>query len=190
MQKIDELSIFDLLDLPEEPEPKPAPEKAKEPESDQDPAEDWCLVYLVTKSGGNAGNLFVLIREDAQTLCSDECSHGMARNGQWMFQWTSLSHFRDTGDRSAADRQARDTHGKLTPFVFIRDTGKQDKDFERLGIHKPDIYQIEKILKGLGYQLTYKSSKERLIESGLASEKEFAETEKYVANYLRRRVAT
>ncbi len=122
-----QITMFDRdEDFPEPVSPKP----------ESRDSDDMCLVYLVTKSGGNRGNLFVLPREDAQKLCEDECSHGVARGGQWMFQWTSLSHFYDSGDRSAADRQARDTHGKLTPFVFIRDTGKQDKDFERLGIKK------------------------------------------------------
>jgi len=178
----EQLSLFDLFAPASEPEEKPA--KAEEPPKPQT-ADDWCLVYLVTKSGGNAGNLFVLKREDAQALCSDECSHGVARGGQWMFQWTSLSHFYDSGNRSAADRQARDTHGKLTPFVFLKDTGKQDKDFERLGIKKPDIWQIKAILQELGYELTYKGSKERLIEEGLLTEQDFAETEALLTNYKR-----
>jgi len=51
---------------------------------------DWCLVYLVTKSGGNKGNLFILHQDDAVKFCSDNCSHGTARGGKWMFQWTSI----------------------------------------------------------------------------------------------------
>jgi len=106
---------------------------------------------MVTEGTGWQGNLFVLHREDAIKLCSDECSHGVGRGGKWMFQWTSLSHFYDSGDRSAADRAQRDTQGNLEPFVFIMDTGKQDEDFKRLGIRKPYPDEMGDILRQLGY---------------------------------------
>lgn len=156
----------------------------KKTEAPDDPNE-WCLVYLVTRSGGNSGNLFILRKEDAQKLCEDECSHGTARGGQWFFMWTALSHFYDSGDRSAADRQQRNVHGKLEPFVFIKDTGKQDKDFERLGIKKPTISEMQKLLNDMGYELKYQGTKERLIEEGVVTAAEFEETEKYIAETLR-----
>lgn len=152
-------------------------------------AGDWCLVYLVTRSGGNAGNLFVLHQEDAIKLCSDECSHGRARTGYWMFQWTSLNHFIDSGDASAADRQARNVHGKLEPFVFIPDTGKQDKDFKRLGIHKPDISEIETVLNDIGYKLEYKGKKSTLQRirdrESCITEEEYKQTEQEIKDMIK-----
>ena len=143
----EQLTLFDFVsDAAKLPEVKPLTNE-----------DDYVLVYLVTMKGGNQGNLFVLHREDAIKLCEDECSHGSARQGRWMFNCTSLSHFYDSNNRSVADRQARDTHGKLTPFVFLRDTGKQDKDFERLGIHKPDIDEISNILRKHGYEIKYQN---------------------------------
>lgn len=178
-----QLNLFEMLSEDTAPEPAPKPE----PEPDSN---DWCLIYLVTMNGGNQGNLFILHREDAIKLCEDECSHGSARQGKWMFCWTSLSHFYDSNDRSKADRQARNVHGVLEPFVFIPDTGKQDKDFERLGIVKPNIREMSKILSECGYELKYKSSKERLIESGLSTPESFAETEKQIADYIKNKRGT
>lgn len=77
-----------------------------------------------------------------------------------MFMWTTIDHFKqkDTEKRSDAIRQQKGTNGKLQPFVFIRDTGKQDADFERLGIHKPDIAEIKRIMSELGYEVIYKAA--------------------------------
>ena len=119
-----------------------------EPEKSQVDVGDWCLIYLVTKSGGNQGNLFLLHREDAIKLCSDECSHGQARGGHWMFQWTSMSHF-VSGD--AAAKEHEDVHGNLPGFKFVHDTGKQDADFERLGIKKPTLKEMCELLRSWGY---------------------------------------
>lgn len=80
-------------------------------------------------------------------LCSDKCSEGIGRGGRWHFQWTTIDHFihqNDTYD------------GRLEDFVFIRDTGKQDKDLERLGIKKPSIKEMGEILRGMGYLITFK----------------------------------
>lgn len=123
---------------------------AEQPEAEEPQINvgDWCLVYLVTKSGGNKGNLFLLHRGDAIKLCSDECSHGQARGGHWMFQWTSMSHFVN-GD--AASAQHQDVHGNLPGFKFVRDTGKQDADFERLGIKKPKLKEMCELLRSWGY---------------------------------------
>lgn len=138
-------------------------ETVKQPENiPENNAGDWCLVYLVTRAGGNSGNLFVLHQEDAIKLCTDECSHGIGRGGAWMFQWTSLDHFYDSKNAAAADRQMRNVYGELEPFVFIKDTGKQDKDFDRLGIHKPDISEVEKVLNSIGFKLQYKGEKPTL----------------------------
>ena len=155
---MEQLSLFDTIQ-------EPKIEKNEEPKVD---VGDWCLVYLVTFSGGNKGNLFVLHELDAIKLCSDECSHGIARGGKWMFNWTSLKHFDGRGGTESAEQQFRNVHQKLEPFVFIRDTGKQDADFERLGIDKPDIKEIEQILESIGYRMEYKgeqSTKDR-IEKG------------------------
>lgn len=156
-----QISFFENVDKPKEEKP-------------QTQKTDMCLVYLVTKSGGNSGNLFVLHREDAIKLCTDECSHGSARGGQWMFQWTSLEHFRR--DDAGAD-QHKNVHGKLEPFVFIPDTGKQDADFERLGISKPSRKEMQDVLLQLGYEMKYQGSKERLLDIGL-TEEDFKETER------------
>lgn len=103
---------------------------------------EWALVYLVTKSGGHRGNLWILKTEDAQKLCSDKCSHGEAKGGHWIFMWTTLHHFfhqNDTYD------------GRREKFVFVKDSGKQDKDFERLGIIKPSWSEVCNIVNDLGY---------------------------------------
>lgn len=144
-------SLFDLLE-PEKPQRTEAPK--------ENPAGDWCLVYLTTEGCGFQGNLFILHQEDAMKLCSDECSHGVGRGGKWMFQWTSLSHFYDSGDRSAADRTMRDTQGKLEPFVFVYDTGKQDPDFKRLGIQKPGLKEMCDLLRSLGYCFEFADHKQ------------------------------
>lgn len=169
-----QIGLFDF-DEPAKPQVKEQPEQKNN-------VGDWCLIYLVTRSGGNSGNLFVLHREDAIKLCSDECSHGIARGGHWMFNWTSLDHFYDSKNASAADRQMRNVYGDLEPFVFIKDTGKQDKDFERLGIKKPNIYEIEDVLNSIGYKLQYKGERPVLDrirdgESCITIE-EFRQTEK------------
>ena len=113
---------------------------------------DWCLVYLVTKAGGNKGNLFILHQDDAVKFCSDNCSHGTARGGKWMFQWTSMRHF-VTND--AAAKEWCDVRGDLPGFKFLYDTGKQDRDFERLGIHKPSIKEMGDFLRSIGYCFEY-----------------------------------
>lgn len=167
-----QLSLFDVGE-----------EKSAEPSTPPD-TDDWCLVYLVTRAGGNGGNLFVLHQEDAEKLCSDECSHGIGRGGPWMFMWTYLWRFYDSSDRSAADRQQRDTHGKLKPFKFIYDTGKQDEDFKRLGVKKPSIREIEKVLNSYGYQLEYERHKSP-VERGVLTQEEFAAAEKQVEETIK-----
>lgn len=142
MNQYGQLSLFDSIDIPDIP--------------DEHIETDMCLVYLVTMKGGNSGNVFVLHKDDAIKFCSDPCSHGMGRGGAWMFQWTSLEHFRR--DDMGAD-QHKNVHGKLEPFVFIQDTGAQDDDLERLGINKPDIAEIEEVLTDMGYAIEYKGAR-------------------------------
>ena len=154
---IDQLSFFDIEEAPKSPITEPKNEEVT----------DWCLVYLVTRSGGNQGNLFILHQDDAIKLCEDKCSHGQARQGQWMFMWTSLEHFRKD---DAGAKQHKNVHGELEPFVFKFDTGKQDKDFERLGIKKPDIWEMENILNDLGYKMKYENSRDKLKECGMTDE--------------------
>lgn len=55
--------------------------------------------------------------------------------------------------------QHKNVHGKLEPFVFIKDTGAQDDDLERLGIKKPDIAEIEEVLTDMGYSIEYKGAR-------------------------------
>lgn len=122
---------------------------------DKTPADykDLALVYLVTQKGGFAGNLWLLHIEDAKKFCSDDCSKGRGNfGGEWCFMWTALSHF--FNDDEAA-QQNKTTQGKLMPFVFIRDTGKQDKDFERLGIVKPSIKEVSETLEQAGYFISF-----------------------------------
>ena len=141
---VGQTTIFDYIDVPEE---------TAEQETPSYTTTDYCLVYLVTRHGGNQGNLFILTKEDAMKFCEDDCSHGRGRGGEWMFNWTSLEHFRQNTDASA---QYKNTHGKLEPFRFLIDTGKQDDDFERLGIVKPTRHEMMDILEELGYQFTYR----------------------------------
>ena len=178
------ISLFDFMDDKTE-------EVKAEPEQNTNDIGDWCLVYLVTRSGGNSGNLFVLHREDAIKLCSDECSHGVSRGGHWMFNWTSLDHFYDSKNASKADRQMRNVHGDLEPFVFIRDTGKQDKDFERLGIHKPDIYEIKKVLRSIGYEMEYKGIRSEIRDgNSVITMEELEKTEKEINDWIQKRKKT
>lgn len=165
---------------------KPEKQADKDERRISDKASDWALVYLVTYSGGNKGNLFVLKKEDAQKLCEDECSHGMARGGRWMFQWTSLDKFAKDGAGCASNQQ-KNVNGKLVPFVFIQDIGKQDDDFDRLRIKKPTIEESREILKSIGYELSFKTTKQRLIEEKLVTKEEYAQTEKDVADYIKGR---
>lgn len=160
---MEQMSMFAVPEAPKSPITEPK----------RNDVDDWCLVYLVTRSGGNQGNLFILHRDDAIKLCSDKCSHGKARQGHWMFMWTSLEHFRRDDDGAA---QHKNVHGVLEPFVFKFDTGKQDKDFERLGIKKPDIWEMKNILESLGYSMKYESSRDKLKECGI-TDKDFKETD-------------
>ena len=155
-------TFLDQIEIPKE-----------EPEGQQINPElsEWALVYLVTYAGGNQGNLFVLRKEDAQKFCGDKCSHGTARGGKWLMQWTSLDKFANKGNAEAT-AQMENVHGELEPFIFIRDTGKQDKDFERLGIQKPSIDECPRLLESMGYQFKYKSGKD------LFTDKEWREAEK------------
>lgn len=132
----EQLSIFDIINKPDTPEP-----------DKKDELKDWALVYLVKKASGNAGNLWVMPVEDAQKLCSDDCSHGQAHGGYWMFQWTTIDHF---------VRQNDQYDKRLEDFVFIWDSGKQDKDFDRLGIRKPTLKEQTEVLHRLGYVMTWK----------------------------------
>ena len=132
----EQLSIFDIINKPDAPEP-----------DKKDELKDWALVYLVKKASGNAGNLWVMRVEDAQKLCSDDCSHGQALGGYWMFQWTTIDHF---------VRQNDQYDKRLEDFVFIWDSGKQDKDFDRLGIRKPTLKEQTEVLHRLGYVMTWK----------------------------------
>ena len=132
----EQLSIFDIINKPDTPEP-----------DKKDELKDWALVYLVKKESGNAGNLWVMPVEAAQKLCSDDCSHGQAYGGYWMFQWTTIDHF---------VRQNDQYDKRLEDFVFIWDSGKQDKDFDRLGIRKPTLKEQTEILHRLGYVMTWK----------------------------------
>lgn len=113
-----------------------------ETQADNSYLDEYALVYLITMHAGVSGNLFILKTEDAKTFCSDDCSHGKAFQGSWMMMWTTIRHFihqNDTYD------------GRLEKFVFVKDTGKQDKDFERLGIRKPTRHEITEILHNMGY---------------------------------------
>lgn len=103
---------------------------------------EYSLVYLVTCAGGNQGNLWVLKNEDAMKLCEDECSHGQGRGGRWMFMFTRLDHF------IRRDYSYGDEH---EDFLFIYDNGKQDRDFERLGIIKPTLKERAELLESMGY---------------------------------------
>lgn len=132
---MEQLSLFGFIE-PDEPEEK----------EDDSYLDDWALVYLVTKAGGWQGNLFVMKVEDAKKFCSDDCSHGQARGGYWMFQWTTLRHFVHQNDQY---------DGRREDFEFIWDTGKQDKDFERLGIQKPTLKESSEILNKMGYVMTW-----------------------------------
>ncbi len=145
---IDQLSFFDHVE-----EPKPTITEAKPINK-----EDWCLIYLVTRSGGNQGNIWILKRDDAIKFCSDPCSCGIGRGGPWIMMWTSMDHFIQD---DAGAKQHKDVHGKLTPFKFIYDTGKQDKDFERLGIDKPGIKEISELLQSMGYLMEFEGNYER-----------------------------
>ena len=127
----EQLSFFD----------EPKPEKPKYDLS------EWALVYLVTFGGGNQGNLWILKKEDAIKLCSDKCSEGTVRGGKWHFQWTTIDHF---------IRQNETYDNRLEDFKFICDTGKQDKDFERLGIKKPRLEEQSDLLQDMGYVMTWK----------------------------------
>ena len=131
---MDQLSIFDFM------------QQEEEPQEDDSHLDEYALVYMVTEKGGWSGNLFILPTEDAKRLCSDECSHGRGRGGHWHFQWTTLRHFvhqHDTYD------------GSLEDFAFIWDTGKQDKDFERLGIKKPTLPEQSELLHKMGYVMMW-----------------------------------
>ena len=145
---IEQLSLFDTLEAPKETIPEPKEDNSK----------DYCLIYLVTRSGGNQGNIWILEKGDAIKFCSDPCSHGMARGGYWMMMWTSMEHFRRD---DAGAKQHKDVHGKLTPFKFIYDTGKQDKDFQRLGIKKPGIKEISELLRSMGYLMEFEGGYDR-----------------------------
>lgn len=168
MSKDGQLSFFEQEE-PEAPEVNPL-------------VKEYALVYLVTFVEGAKGNLFLLKIEDAKKLCSDKCSHGIGRGGHWMFNWTALEHFAN-GD--AASKQHETTQGKLEPFEFIQDTGKQDADFDRLGIEKPTMETMGKLLHSLGYEYHCKTTKERLIEKGLITQEEYAETEKQIAETIK-----
>lgn len=113
-----------------------------EPEKPKYDLKEWALVYLVTFSGGNRGNLFLLPVEDAKKLCSDKCSEGTNFGGKWHFQWTTTEHF---------VRQNETYDNRLEDFVFIRETGKQDEDLKRLGIKKPTLKEQSDILMSMGY---------------------------------------
>lgn len=153
---MEQLSFFDLPELQGNKEHAAAALKPTRRRAEERDFSQWALVYLVTMSGGNVGNLFVLKTEDAMKLCEDECSHGSARGGRWMFQWTALDHFRRD---DAAAAQHKNVFGKLEPFVFIRDSGRQDADFKRLGIIKPSISECKKLLSDMGYELIYKTGR-------------------------------
>lgn len=145
---MEQLSFFD-----QEPE-----EPVKVQENDDSYLDEWALVYLVTRSGGTQGNLWVLKTEDAKKLCSDECSHGQARGGHWMFQWTTIRHFVHQNDQY--DKRLED-------FLFIFDTGKQNKDFKRLGIEKPTLAEQFDLIRRLGYNpTTHSKYKQELIREG------------------------
>ena len=131
----EQISLFDLIEPQEEPE-----------KEDDGYLDEYALVYLVTKAGGWKGNLFILSVEDAKKLCSDKCSQGRSRNGSWMFQWTTIRHFVSMNDTY---------DGRLNDFEFIWDTGKQDKDFERLGIKKPSLKEQCELLHKMGYVMTW-----------------------------------
>lgn len=136
-----QITIYDLLD---EPIPKAESQKTRIDTG------DWCLVYMVTRHGGYQGNLYMLHREDAIKLCSDDCSRGRGQWGEWMFCWTSMDHFAKDDDAAIMHKNV---HSKLEPFEFIRDSGKQDDDFKRLGIIKPELYEMEEELKRMGFEL-------------------------------------
>lgn len=140
-----QITLFDFLE-----EPASTPAHTKEDNSQSD---EWALVYLVTFGSGFKGNLFVLKRDDAIKLCQDDCSHGIGRGGEWMFCWTSLGHFLKDDDAAS---QHKNVHGNLEDFVFLLDTGKQDADFERLGIIKPTLAESKAILQRMGYNLKIK----------------------------------
>lgn len=130
-----QLNFFDKL-----PQSETIEQKTKREENEE--LKEWALVYMVFRHSGYQGNLFLLKKDDAIKLCSDECSHGVGRGGAWAFFWTTIDHF---------IRQNDIYDGRLESFVFIKDNGKQDKDFERLGIKKPTRDEQSRILRDMGY---------------------------------------
>lgn len=142
-----------LFDVKQKNEPAHKPVKV---DPEYNPAE-WALVYLVTRRGGYKGNLFILTVQDAQALCSDACSRGIGRGGEWFFMWTTIDHFVRKDDAYGETKHAGTERPK---FVFLADTGKQDRDFERLNIQKPTYKQCAEIIHRLGYQIDYTYKRE------------------------------
>lgn len=140
-----QILIFDLLDDIELKKSKVKKEIPKRIISDY--IKDMCLVYLVFQSGGNGGNLFILKKDDAIKLCSDDCSKGRLYNHEYIYMWTTLEHF--INYNAFYDNN-------IPEFVFIKDNGSRDKDFERLGIIKPTENEYIKIINELGYKLKFK----------------------------------
>lgn len=134
-----QLQLFGELEVIEEA-------KQQREETNGYDLQQWALVYLVYRSGGYGGNLFILSVDDARKLCSDKCSRGFSRGGEWQFHWTTIDHF--TSQNKTYD-------GRLERFVFIPDSGKQDRDFERLGIKKPTLEEMDDILRSRGYALVF-----------------------------------
>ena len=143
-----QISFIELLEAGEQKQTGPAP--AYDPE-------EWALVYLVTRRGGYKGNLFILRIQDAKKLCEDPCSRGMGRGGEWIFMWTTIAHFIRKDDTYG---DSKHVGTELPRFLFLADTGKQDKDFERLGIKKPSFIECEEIIRSIGYQIDYTYKRE------------------------------
>lgn len=137
-------SIFDLLDKEELKKVK-AREKKEAKKIDVDIL-NLCVVYLVFNSGKNGGNLYLLTKEDAIKLCSDDCSKGKIYSGEYIYMWTSLKNFINKNK----------CYDDVPEFVFKKDNGSRKQDFERLKIKEFTEDEIKKIINEIGYKLIYK----------------------------------
>ena len=158
------------LSFPPPPPKKPLPEDAIDAETRQ-ALQNYALLYTATQRGTQKTNStqirFMMSVEDARKFCESDLSEGKMYGSQWCYCWTSVWNF----------LYKAWTAGQGIVIDSMADNGSYDSKIENLGCKKYGARDMYEILSKLGVQITIRGSKQRLINNGLVSEREFAETE-------------
>ncbi len=133
-----QLSIFDALDVQAPSKPEAAPR------CDLDALADIALVYTTTEKANSTGIRFATSVADAQRFCGDDRTRGVLHGTQWAFMWTKASTWIQV--LSSTDAPVMDLDG-------MTDDGSRDGLIAELGVSKIDLTEFPQVFGPLGVRV-------------------------------------